>query len=202
VVGTAGRGKAEAPQAWNSGERLLSGPGSLRVNSQWDLTARPVGAARSPQFDVDLGAMYELVDGSRGVVQQLGGLRGAFERAPFVSHDRDDRAGSAAGENVFVNLDRGRLIRRVLMFLYSHNGPLANGRITVDFHPPAGTRPFRIVLDHIPADAHACALALLTPSGEQWTLNRQVRYVAGFQSDLDGIYGFGLRWARQDKSGL
>lgn len=202
VVGPVQGGGAGASQAWIGGERALSGPGALRVNMRWDLVARPVGATRPPQFDVDLGALYELADGTSGAVQYLGGLRGAFDRSPFIAHDQDDRAGSAAGENLFVNLDRGTQLRRALVFVYAHNGPLANGRIMVEFHPPGGSRPLMVVLEHIPPEAHSCAVALLVRHEGQWNLRHEVRYMAGYQSEIDRAYGFRLRWARQDKFGL
>jgi tellurite resistance protein TerA len=184
--------------------RELPDSGSLRINMHWTpRTAPPAtpGAVRTAQFDVDLGCLFELGDGSRGVVQSLGGLRGAFERAPFVQLDRDDRAGSAVGENLFVNLDRADRLRRVVAFVYAHNGPLAAARVWVDFHPAAGSG-FRIDLEHVPADTHACAVALLTFGAGRVSVHREVRFVPGFQADVDRAYGFGLRWGRADKPGL
>lgn len=199
----AGRsGPTPTGEAWTGGERSVAGPGALRVNMHWTLVAPDPKVARGSQFDVDLAALYELTDHTRGAVQFLGGLRGAFERAPFISHDRDDRAGSAAGENLFVNLDRGDKIRRVLIYVYTHNGPLANARVTVEFYAPGQSRPFHATLERVPSDAHACAVALLAPTGGQWTARRELHYVPGYQSDIDHVYGFGLRWARQDKPGL
>jgi tellurite resistance protein TerA len=181
--------------------RDLAASGSLRINMHWMGVGSSAGPVRTPAFDVDLGCLYELADRNRGVVQYLGGLRGAFERAPFVQLDRDDRAGSAAGENLFVNLDRADRVRRVVVFVYAHNGPLAGARAWVEFRPTGGTG-FRIGLEHVPAEAHACAVALLTFAAGRVTVQREVRYVSGFQQDVDQAYGFGLRWGRADKPGL
>jgi len=182
--------------------RAQAAVGSLRMNLHWSLAAAPQAPRQRPEFDVDLGALYQLSDGRCGVVQYLGGLRGAFDRAPFLHLDTDDRAGSAVGENLFLNLDRADSWQRVLVFVYAHHGPLARARIGVDFHPSAGAGSFRIGLDPIPADAHACAVALITSAGGQVTVRREARFVPGYQQDLDRVYGFGLRWGRADKPGL
>jgi tellurite resistance protein TerA len=182
-------------------QRVLACTGSLRVNMHWSAQNAPPAGARGPVFDVDLGCLYELADGKLGVVQYLGALRGAFDRAPYIQLDHDDRAGSAAGENLFINLDRADRLRRVLIFVYAHNGPLAGARIGVDFLPTT-SKPFRIALEKVPADTHACAVAELTFTDGHVTVHREVRYVPGFQEELARSYGFKLRWARADKPGL
>ena len=55
--------------------------------------------------DLDLGCMYELTDGTKGVVQPLGGFLGELNGAPYVKLSGDDRFGSGSGETIFVNLD-------------------------------------------------------------------------------------------------
>lgn len=39
-------------------------------------------------------------------------------------------------------------------------------------------------------------MVLIENHGGQLMVRREVRYVHGFQSDLDRLYGFGMQWQR------
>jgi tellurite resistance protein TerA len=72
------------------GISLTKQTGRLRVNLNWD--ARPPAPAKRgmlarlapPQrgIDLDLGCLYELNDGRKGVVQALGNSFGSLDKAP------------------------------------------------------------------------------------------------------------------------
>lgn len=200
MIETSGRGElvVALPFPGHGRRYRLPAAGSLRVV----LHAAPRHASRDTTAEVDLGCLYELTDRRSGVVQALGGLYGAFDRPPFVQLERDDRAWSGAGQNLFINLDRAVGLRRLLVFVYARRGPLAAVRITVDFNP-SGASPFRVALRPIPAAAHACAIAAITPDRTgRIIVGRDVRFVPGFQEQLDRAYGFGLRWATARQAGL
>jgi acyl-CoA synthetase (AMP-forming)/AMP-acid ligase II len=63
------------------------------------------GAAGGGQIDLDLAALYELMDGSKGLVQALGNTFTDRHSPPFnpiLRLDGDDRSGSnSGGENLF-----------------------------------------------------------------------------------------------------
>lgn len=48
-------------------------------------------AAPAGGVDLDLGCLYELADGSKGIVQALGNSFGALNTHPFIQLDGDDR---------------------------------------------------------------------------------------------------------------
>lgn len=118
--------------------------GNLRVNLTWRMRTSDIGgpqresllrhpfkALRPPEVvghsqsmvnvDLDLGCLYELADGTKGVVQPLGGLLGDVNAAPYVKLSGDDRFGSASGETMYVNLDHREQIKRLLVFVYIYD---------------------------------------------------------------------------------
>jgi tellurite resistance protein TerA len=176
--------------------------GRLRVNLNWN--ARPAGGGGffkrltggGGAIDLDLGCLYELSDGRKGVVQALGNAFGALDRPPFIQLDADDRSGaSAGGENLFINLDRAREIRRVLVFAFIYEGvpawDQADGVVTLF---PATGQPIEVRLDEHAAGARTCAIALIDNSGGDFQIRREVQYIQGAQDALDRAYGWGMNW--------
>jgi tellurite resistance protein TerA len=178
--------------------------GQLRINLNWD--ARPpmpasggflkrLGGVRP--IDLDLGCLYELTDGSKGVVQALGNAFGHLEQPPFIRLSGDDRSGTnTAGEDLFVNLAHSAQIRRVLIFACIYDGASsfdqANGVVTVS---PAAGPPIEVRLDDRAGGSRMCAVALLEGGPTDLTIHREVRYIKGAQDALDRAYDWGMRWA-------
>ena len=179
--------------------------GRLRVNLNWN--ARPAGSGGGGFFkrlmsggggaiDLDLGCLYELTDGRKGVVQALGNAFGALDRPPFIQLDADDRSGSSAGgENLFINLDQARNIKRVLVFAFIYEGvpawDQADGVVTLF---PATGQPIEVRLDESAAGARSCAIALIDNSHGDFQIRREVQYINGAQDALDRAYGWGMNW--------
>ncbi|MEZ0165443.1 tellurium resistance protein [Kineococcus sp. LSe6-4] len=183
--------------------------GTLRVHLAWN--ARPAGAApasgggffsklkaaAAPQtgIDLDLGALYEFTDGSKGVVQALGNAfrdRGAGE--PVVWLDGDDRTGGG-GENLYVDLGQAARIKRILVFAFIYEGvpnwAAADGVVTL--HPVSGPE-IEVRLDEHDDRSPMCAIAQITSDGREVSVQREVRYVQGGQQALDEAFGWGMRW--------
>jgi tellurite resistance protein TerA len=176
--------------------------GVMRVNLNWN--ARPAGGGggmfkrAAPGIDLDLGCLYELSNGRKGVVQALGNaLRSANEGAPLISLDGDDRSGTnSGGENLSIDLSRLAEIRRVLVFAFIYEGTPnwaeANGVVTL--FPPAGGS-IEVQLDESDPKARMCAIAMLDNTGHELSIRREVRYLQGGQQVLDQAYGWGMQWA-------
>ena len=183
--------------------------GTLRVHLAWN--ARPAGtapasgggffaklkAAAVPQggIDLDLGALYELSDGTKGVVQALGNAfrdRGAGD--PVVWLDGDDRTGGG-GENLFVDLRHAAKIKRILVFAFIYEGvpnwATADGVVTL--HPVSGPE-IEVRLDEHDDRSPMCAIAQIVSDGREISVQREVRYVQGGQQALDEAYGWGMQW--------
>ncbi|AUG77047.1 hypothetical protein CFP65_2202 [Kitasatospora sp. MMS16-BH015] len=152
--------------------------------------------------DLDLACMYELTDGTRGVVQPLGQLFGDLQHPPYIKLSGDDQYGAPSGETMYINLEKKDQFKRLLIFVYIYDDTPAFDRThaTVTIVPQSGPR-LEISLDERAAAARSCAVVLIENTGDgQLTVRREVRYVHGFQSDLDRLYGFGMQWQRGYKA--
>lgn len=180
--------------------------GELRVNLNWNArpAASPAGggflrrlAAQSSAIDLDLGCLYELTDGSKGVVQALGNAFASRNSgAPIIVLDGDDRSGAnVGGENLRIDLSRLGEIRRILVFAMIYEGVTnwagAGGVVTLF---PVGAPPIEVLLDEHSTSSRVCGIALLTNTGGDLDVRREVRYVNGSQRALDEAYGWGMRW--------
>ncbi|MCK9875888.1 Tellurium resistance [Frankia sp. Ag45/Mut15] len=186
------------------------GGGRLHVNLNWNqnpASGAPKGGflkrvlgAGSSGIDLDLAALFELSDGRSGVVQALGNAFGSFDAAPFLNLDADDRTGAAAGgENLYVNLNQIAQIRRVLVFAFIYEGVAsfdqADAVVTLT---PAQGAPIEVRLDEQAGGSRMCAIALLTNTGNDFSVSREVRYVSGHR-ELDKAYAWGLNWTAGSK---
>ncbi|MFD0368501.1 Tellurium resistance [Streptomyces sp. NPDC127114] len=151
--------------------------------------------------DLDLGCLYELADGSRGVVQPLGGFYGELNEPPYVKLSGDDRFGSGSGETIFVNLDHRDAIKRLLFFVYIYDQTPAFDRThaKVTLYPSNGPR-IEIELDEDAPQARSCAVFSVDNVKGELMVRREVRFVYGFQAELDRLYGWGMQWGRGYKS--
>lgn len=174
--------------------------GALRVNLNW--TSREQQRSllkRSNAIDLDLGCLYEFTDGSKGVVQALGGGFTAApdgDPRPLIVLDGDDRSGAAsAGENLTIDLDRGAAIRRVLLFAFIYEGTpnWAEARASVTWHP-VGAPPVVVELDEHDPRSRMCAIAMLDNTAGAMEIRREVAYIEGGHAAMDAAYAWGLRW--------
>ncbi|MER7704797.1 Tellurium resistance [Kitasatospora sp. NPDC097605] len=148
--------------------------------------------------DLDLACMYELADGKRGVVQPLGGFLGDLQHAPFVKLSGDDQYGAPSGETMYINLEKKDQFKRLLVFVYIYDGTPAfeQTNAVVTIVPQSGPR-IEVKLEERAPAARSCAVVLIENSGDNaLTVRREVRYVNGFQADIDRLYGFGMQWQR------
>ncbi|MGW3072399.1 MULTISPECIES: Tellurium resistance [unclassified Kitasatospora] len=158
--------------------------------------------AEPTNVDLDLACMYELSDGSTGVVQPLGGLFGDLQNAPYIKLSGDDQYGAPSGETMYVNLEKKDKFKRLLIFVYIYDGTPAfeQSNAVVTIVPQTGPR-IEIKLDERARAARSCAVVLIENAGDnQLRVRREVRYVNGFQADIDRLYGFGMQWQRGYKS--
>ncbi|MER6111048.1 MULTISPECIES: TerD family protein [Streptomyces] len=198
--------------------------GNLRVNLSWrmrtsdlggsqreSLLRHPFRALKPPEViahsqsmvnvDLDLGCLYELQDGTKGVVQPLGGFLGDVNGPPYVKLSGDDRFGSGSGETLYVNLDQRENIKRLLVFVYIYDQTPAFDRTQamVTLYPGNGPR-IEISLDERHPQARSCAVVMIENVKEEIIVHREVKFVYGFQGELDRLYGWGLQWGRGFKS--
>lgn len=204
-------------------KRAGRGFGRIHVNLNWNqsATAAPqpaktgffdklmsgatAGRKGRGGIDLDLGCMYELADGRRGLVQALGNAWGDFEREPFIRLDADDRTGATAGgENLHINGERFDQIRRALIFSFIYEGvpnwSATDGVVTIAAPEQA---PIEVRLDG-GGNQMMCAIALIENRGGSLVVTKLAEY---FQQQggtsahelMDRHFGFGLRWKTGSK---
>ena len=183
--------------------------GALRVNLNWQTRKQFSGwggkfgraVALHSDLDLDLCALYELADGSKGVVQALGNAFGALHQPPYVHLDGDDRTGAVTtGENLTVNLDHKDAFRRILVFVTIYEGArsFADLNATVTLQPQYGAA-VDFSLDECTVPSPVCALALITNTGGDLIVQREARYLipahgVSPQRTVDQAYGWGMNW--------
>ncbi|KAF4410013.1 TerD family protein, partial [Streptomyces lycii] len=183
--------------------------GAMRVNLNWQMRKQFKGwgsklgraMAMHADLDLDLCALFELSDGSKGVVQALGNAYGSLQQPPFVLLDGDDRTGaSASGENLTVNLDRKDYFRRLLIFVTIYEGArsFADLDATVTLQPQHGA-PVDFSLGECTVPSTVCALALITNNGGDLVVRREARFLVpergvSPQRTVDHAYGWGMNW--------
>ncbi|MER5448544.1 TerD family protein [Streptomyces sp. NPDC002766] len=183
--------------------------GAMRVNLNWEVrkqfsgwgSKRGRAVAMHADLDLDLCALYELTDGSKGVVQALGNAFGSLNRPPYIHLDGDDRTGAmASGENLTVNLDHKASFRRILVFVTIYEGArsFADLHATVTLQPQFGAA-IDFSLDECTVPSTVCALALITNTGGDLIVQREARYLVpergvSPQRTVDYAYGWGMNW--------
>ncbi|MEV4045443.1 TerD family protein [Streptomyces sp. NPDC049744] len=183
--------------------------GAMRVNLNWQVRKQFSGWARKlgrpvamhDDLDLDLCCLYELSDGSKGVVQALGNAFGALHQPPFIHLDGDDRTGAVStGENLTISLDHQRYFRRILVFVTIYEGArsFADLHATVTLQPQYGA-PVDFSLDECTVPSTVCALALITNTGSDLVVQREARYLVpergvSPQRTVDYAYGWGMNW--------
>jgi uncharacterized protein involved in tellurium resistance len=151
--------------------------------------------------DLDLACMYELADGSKGVVQPLGNLLGDLDAPPYIQMSGDDRFGGTSGETLYINFDKREEFKRLLVFVYIYDGTPAFARThaKVEIFPTSGPR-IEIPLNEREPQARSCAVVLIENRKGEMVVRREVKYVYGFQAEIDRLYGWGLQWGRGYKT--
>lgn len=173
----------------------------VRLNLNWN--QRPAGggggfmkrlAGGSGNIDLDLGCLWELTTGHKGVVQALGNAFGDLDGPPFIKLDKDDRSGAATdGENLLVSAEHSQYIKRLAVFAFIYEGvkKWSQAGAVVTIH--SGDGPVTINLDETRDGVGMCAICIIesTPSG--FAIERQVQYISGHR-ELDELFGWGLNW--------
>ncbi len=177
------------------------GFGKVRINLNWNRTPQKGGflGFGSKKTDLDIGCMFEMVDGSKGVVQALGNAFGNYQQAPFIHLEADDRTGASQnGENLLINGDHFDTIKRVLVFAFIYEGApnwaATDGVVTIH---AANQPPIEVRLDRSDSKG-MCAVAMIENIRGQLSVTKLVEYFHG-HPDMDKWFGFGFKWTSGSK---
>lgn len=198
-------------------KRGAQGYGRIHVNLNWNQNATAAPAPEKTGFlariagavtqrkgrggiDLDLGCMYEMTDGRKGIVQALGNSFGDFQSMPFIQLEADDRTGAASGgENLYINGDKFDQFKRALIFTFIYEGvPNWSATDAVVTMAVPNQAPIEVRLDQGGAQM-MCAIAMIDNTGGKLQVTKMVEY---FQQEgrtsahelMDRRFGFGMRW--------
>jgi tellurite resistance protein TerA len=168
--------------------------GAISVNLNWS-RARGGLFGGGGAIDLDIGCLFELADGRKGVVQALGNNFGSFDAAPYIVLSGDDRSGDVSeGETLRINGARWQDMRRIVVFANIYDGVPNWQRtdgvvlVTMPDQPPIEVR-----LSDGRNDKRLCGIVLLENDGGRLKATRHLDYVRD-QQELDRQFGWGLRW--------
>lgn len=173
---------------------------TIHVNLNWNQQAkRGFLGMSTAAADLDLGCMFEMQDGTKGVFQALGGNMGKKGQAPYIYIDKDDRSGASAnGENLFI--ERPDLIKRVMIFTFIYEGA-RNGFAEVEgrmkMTDPAGNE-ITLALGNPDSRRTFCAVAMIEKIGTEISIRKEELYYE-HHGQADQHFGFGFRWSAGSK---
>lgn len=191
-------------------DKSPTGFGEIRVNLDWNRSPGDEKAKgglfggllgkRSTAVDLDLGCLFELRDGYKGVVQALGNSFGDLVFEPYIKLMGDDRIGSqAGGEWLHINGQKWSEIRRILVFAYIYEGApdwkATDGVVTL--HVP-GQPDIEVRMNEEGGRHGMCAIALLENIDGMAKVSRRIDFHRGHK-DLDRAYDWGMRWTAGSK---
>ncbi|KWI25627.1 tellurium resistance protein TerA [Burkholderia ubonensis] len=187
-------------------DKPAAGFGEIKVNLNWNRGSGSGGGllgglfGKGSSVDLDVGCLFELQDGYKGVVQALGNCFGDLNDEPYIQLMGDDRTGSVAGgEWLHINGKQWSEIKRILVFAFIYEGApnwkATDGVVTV-FVP--GQPEIEVRLNEEGGRHGMCAIALLENVGGAVKVTRRVDFHRG-HDDMDRAYGWGMRWRAGSK---
>jgi tellurite resistance protein TerA len=179
-------------------EKRSGSLGEILINLNWNRKETKGGFfSRNTSIDLDLACLYELSDGSKGIVQALGRTFGSFTRDPYIVLDGDDRSGSVkTGENIRINGSKLTSFRRILVFSFIYEGVSrwseADGVVTIKH---SGGPDIVVKLDDYESRQNLVAIAMIqNVNNETFSIERIVRHFPGHK-EMDRAFNWGMKWS-------
>ena len=175
--------------------------GEIVLNLNWSAQPQKKGFfGGTKQLDLDLGCLFELEDGAKGVIQALGKSFGRYDAEPFVELSGDDRTGAVdAGETIRINGAKFDRIRRLAVFALIYDGA-PNWRETdgvVRITTP-GQPEIEVRMNEQDSSSRLCGIATIENEGGKMRIERLVRFYKDQKQYADDL-GIHLQWARGSK---
>lgn len=183
--------------------KKAAGLGEILINLNWKASSNGgflkklfLGGVAQQAIDLDLGCLYELKNGRKGVVQALGNSFGSLRQPPYIALDGDDRTGAvAAGENLRIDGNKIAEIRRVLVFTYIYEGVAnwqqADATVTIKY---PGAEDIIVKMDEFNSTKKMCALALFMNQDDQTFSVEKLIMFYNRHKELDSAFNWGLNW--------
>ena len=176
------------------------GLGEILINLNWNTKPAKKGLfgmfSGSQGIDLDLGCLFELKDGRKGVVQALGNAFGSLREPPFIALDGDDRTGAVTtGENLRIDGNQIAQFKRILVYTFIYEGVAnwqqADAVVTIKY---PGAEDLVVKMDSYNSKDIMCGLVLLeNVNDETFSVEKIVQFYPG-HPQLDAAFHWGLQW--------
>ncbi len=154
-------------------------------------------SATSSELDLDLGCMYRLKNGNKGVIQALGDSFGSLNISPYILLDGDDRTGeNNDGETLKFSKIEELDVAVIFAFIYEGavNWKEAKGIATIK-QPNHSDIIINLNDD---SSKGMVGIAILVNDNNSLKIEKLEKYYYG-HSDLDEDFGFGFNWTSGSK---
>lgn len=171
--------------------------GEIVLNLNWSQGEQKRGffGGGGKNIDLDLGVLYELKNGDKGVIQALGNTFGSFNYDPWIELSGDDRTGAvSAGETIRVNGKFFDQIKRIAVFALIYDGvPNWNKTDGVVRMNIPGQPEIEVRLDEGRDNCRLCGIAIIDNEGGALNMKRHMKYYLSQKPFADDI-GIFMRW--------
>lgn len=177
--------------------------GEIVLNLNWTQGTQKKGffGGGSGAIDLDLGVLFEMQDGYKGVIQALGRSFGDFNQEPWISLSGDDRTGAVTGgETIRVNGRFFDRMKRIAVFALIYDGvPNWNKTDGVVRMNIPGQPEIEVRIDEGRDNCRLCGIALIDNENGTLSMKRHMKFYESQRPFADDI-GIYMQWqaARKD----
>lgn len=176
--------------------------GEIILNLNWTQGEQKKGffGGGSKNIDLDLGVLFELKNGDKGVIQALGNTFGSFNFDPWIELSGDDRTGAvSAGETIRVNGKFFDQIKRIAVFALIYDGvPNWNKTDGIVRMNIPGQPEIEVRLDEGRDNCRLCGIAIIDNDNGSLKMTRHMKYYSSQKPFADEI-GIIMRWQAGSK---
>ena len=172
----------------------------LNLNWNQDTGKRGFFGGGPKKIDLDLGVIFEMKSGDKGIIQALGNTFGSFSQWPWIELSGDDRTGAvAAGETIRINGKHFDEFSRLAVFALIYDGvpnwAQTDGVVRMNI---PGQPEIEVPMNEGRNDKRLCGIAIIENRNGELQMNRHMRYYDSQQPFADDI-GVIMRWRSATK---
>lgn len=148
-------------------------------------------------LDLDLGCMYKLKNGQKGVIQALGNSFGSIASSPYILLDGDDRSGES-NDGETLNFGKIEELDLAVIFAFIYEGAPswkeAKGIATIK----QPNNPDIIINLNDDSSKTMVGIATLLNENNELKIEKLEKYYFGHKN-LDNDFSFGFNWTSGHK---